>query len=193
MRNNKSTHILLMQMISLLLFSTFILAQDSNKDFEQIKKIFFQQEDDWNRGDIDAFMKAYWKSEELQFGGAYGITRGWQQTLERYKKSYPDKETMGKLSFQIKDITQQSQDVVSLTGSWVLERKNDRLGGHFLLIWRRIDGEWKIVVDHTSQKLSSEVYAQSFQTLDFLKSISGRKLWQVSTTRSPMPIRTGGR
>ena len=193
MRNNKSTHILLMQMISLLFFSTFILAQDSNKDFEQIKKIFFQQEDDWNRGDIDAFMKAYWKSEELQFGGAYGITRGWQQTLERYKKSYPDKETMGKLSFQIKDITQQSQDVVSLTGSWVLERKNDRLGGHFLLIWRRIDGEWKIVVDHTSQKLSSEVYAQSFQTLDFLKSISGRKLWQVSTTRSPMPIRTGGR
>ena len=73
MRNNKSTHILLMQMICLLLCSTAVLAQDSNQDFEQIKKIFYQQEDDWNRGDIDAFMKAYWKSEELQFGGANGL------------------------------------------------------------------------------------------------------------------------
>jgi ketosteroid isomerase-like protein len=175
MRNTKLPHILLMQMISLLLYSTIILAQDNNQDFEQIKLIFFQQEEDWNRGDIDAFMKAYWNSEELQFGGANGITRGWQQTLESYKRGYPDKETMGKLSFQIKDMTQQSEDVVSLTGSWVLERKNDRPGGHFLLIWRRIDGEWKIVVDHTSQKLKSEVYSQSFQTLDFIRSVSGKK------------------
>ena len=174
MRNTKLSPILLMQMIGLLLFSTIILAQDNNKDFEQIKLIFFQQEEDWNRGDIDAFMKAYWNSEELQFGGANGITRGWKQTLENYKRGYPDKETMGKLSFLIKDMTQHSEDVVSLTGSWVLERENDRPCGHFLLIWRRIDGEWKIVVDHTSQKLISEVYSQSFQTLDFIKSISGK-------------------
>ena len=126
MRNIKSASILLMQMISLLLFSTFILAQDYNKDFEQIKKIFFQQENDWNLGNIDAFMKAYWNSEELQFGGANGITRGWQKTLENYKRGYPDKEAMGKLSFQIKDMTQHSKEVVSLTGSWELERKHDR-------------------------------------------------------------------
>ena len=174
-----------MLMISLLLCSTPVLAQDSNKDFEQIRKIFFQQEDDWNRGDIDAFMKAYWKSENLQFGGANGITKGWNQTLESYKKGYPDKETMGTLSFQIKDITQQSKEVVSLTGSWVLERENDLPGGHFLLIWRKIDGEWKIVVDHTSQKLSSEVYAHSFQTLDFLKSISGKKTLAGQHNKEP--------
>ena len=143
---------ILMQMICLIYFSTLIQAQENNKDFEEIKKIFFQQEADWNKGDIDAFMKAYWNSEELQFGEANGITRGWQQTLENYKRGYPDKETMGKLSFQIKDMTQQSELVVSLTGSWVLDRKHDRPGGHFLLIWRKIDGEWKIVVDHTSQK-----------------------------------------
>jgi len=61
MRNSNSTPILLFQMFCILLFSTSVLAQDSNKDFEQIKKILFQQEEDWNRGDIDAFMKAYWK------------------------------------------------------------------------------------------------------------------------------------
>jgi ketosteroid isomerase-like protein len=127
--------------------------QHDSAEFEQIKRIFYQQEMDWNRGDIDAFMKAYWNSEELQFGGANGITRGWQQTLERYKSSYPDKATMGKLSFQIKDISRHSESVVSLTGSWELTRENDRPGGHFLLLWKKIDGHWKIVVDHTSQKL----------------------------------------
>ena len=137
--------------------SIHLQAQQNHEDFEQIKKIFFQQEKDWNNGDIDAFMKAYWNSEDLQFGGAGGITRGWQQTLERYKSNYPDRAIMGKLTFQIKDMTQHSKSVASLTGSWELERKDDRPGGHFLLIWRKIEGEWKIVVDHTSQKpLSSE-------------------------------------
>ena len=174
-----------MQIISLLLLSTSVLAQDSNKDFEQIKKIFFQQEDDWNRGDIDAFMEAYWNSENLQFGGANGITKGWKQTLENYKRGYPDKETMGKLSFQIKDITQQSKNVVSLTGSWDLERKNDRPGGHFLLIWRKINGEWKIVVDHTSQRLPQEVPKDYFQTLEFIKSISGKKTLSGQHNKEP--------
>lgn len=158
MRIHKRTAIRTIQVLCLLIFSNiFILAQEANPEFEQIKKIFYQQEEDWNKGDIDAFMQAYWKSEDLQFGGASGITRGWQQTLENYKKGYPDRASMGILSFQIVDMTQHSEDVVSLTGSWVLERKNDRPGGYFLLIWRKIKGEWKIVVDHTSQKPVPEV------------------------------------
>lgn len=127
--------------------------QNDSADFQQIKKIFYQQEEDWNKGDIDAFMQAYWHSEDLQFGGANGLTRGWKQTLERYKKSYPDRATMGKLSFQIKDMSRHAECVVSLTGSWELTRANDQPGGHFLLLWKKIDGQWKIVVDHTSQKL----------------------------------------
>jgi mannan endo-1,4-beta-mannosidase len=185
MKNRKLPGIILMQMICLISFSTLIQAQENNKDFEEIKKIFFQQEVDWNKGDIDSFMKAYWNSEELQFGGANGITRGWQQTLDNYKRGYPDKKTMGKLSFQIKDMTQQGELVVSLTGSWVLDRKHDRPGGHFLLIWRKIDGEWKIVVDHTSQKLPSKSKTQSFQSLDYIKSISGKKTLAGQHNKEP--------
>jgi len=50
----------------------FSYLKDS-ADFREIKEIFYQQEKDWNRGDIDAFMEAYWKSEELQFGGHWKI------------------------------------------------------------------------------------------------------------------------
>lgn len=105
------------------------MGQDKEGDFVEIEKILFQQEADWNAGDIDGFMEAYWKSEDLQFGGASGITWGWQQTLDNYKK------------------------VISLTGSWELDRESDKPGGHFLLIWRKIGGGWKIVADHTSQKI----------------------------------------
>ena len=139
-------------LICLATYSTATMAQEGSKDFEQIKKILFQQQEDWNKGDIDAFMKAYWNSDELQFGGANGITRGWQKTLDNYKRGYPDQASMGKLTFVIKDMTRHSKTVVSLTGSWELERENAIPGGHFLLIWRKIKGEWKIVADHTSQK-----------------------------------------
>ncbi len=176
----------LIQVVCLLIFSNIIiLAQNDKPEFEQIKKIFFQQEADWNKGDIDAFMQAYWKSDELQFGGAYGITKGWQQTLDTYKKGYPDRASMGTLSFQILDMTLHSEEVVSLTGSWVLERENDLPGGHFLLIWRKINGEWKIVVDHTSQKQASKNEKQSFQTLEFIKSISGTRTLAGQHNKEP--------
>lgn len=135
-----------------LLFATIGSAQQVNKHLEQIKKLLYQQQQDWNKGDIDAFMEVYWKSEELQFGGASGITKGWQQTLDNYKKRYPDKATMGELSFDIKDMTKHSRKVISLTGSWDLKREIGDIGGHFLLIWRKIKGNWRIVVDHTSAK-----------------------------------------
>lgn len=128
------------------------VAQPESKDLQQIKNILFQQQEDWNNGDIDAFMQAYWKSEKLQFGGANGLTRGWEQTLANYKIRYPDRAAMGTLQFEIKDITTHSKKVVSLTGSWELKRDNDNPGGHFLLVWRKIKGQWKIVIDHTSSK-----------------------------------------
>lgn len=185
MRNQTTPGKIVLLLISLIFTGSGILAQEGHADFEQIRQIFFQQEADWNRGDIDAFMQAYWNSEELQFGGANGITKGWQQTLDSYKKGYPDKETMGRLSFQIKDMTQHSEAVISLTGSWELERLKDRPGGHFLLIWRKMEGQWKIVVDHTSQKFPPEVPEGNFQTLDFLHSISGKKTLAGQHNKEP--------
>lgn len=137
------------------LFIIFCLtanAQKSNKHFEAIKTLLYQQQNDWNDADIDAFMEVYWKSDELQFGGATGITRGWTNTLNNYKKRYPDKAAMGTLTFDIKDMTQHSKKVISLTGSWDLVRESGDIGGHFILIWRKIKRKWRIVVDHTSAR-----------------------------------------
>jgi len=123
----------------------------SNKATEAVKSLLNRQMKDWNKGDIEAFMEGYWKSEKLQFIGSRGVTYGWDKTLENYEKSYPDRATMGELSFDLIDVTQQSRKVVSVTGKFYLKRESmDDAKGHFLLIVKKIRGKWLIIADHTS-------------------------------------------
>ena len=109
-----------------------------------------RQQDAWNRGDLDAFMKAYWKSDQLQFIGADGPTYGWQETLENYRRRYPDRQAMGTLTFSVLNLDHRSPTVVSLVGTFHLRREIGDLKGFFTLLWQQIDGTWLIVADHTS-------------------------------------------
>lgn len=108
----------------------------------------------WNRGDIAGFMAGYWKSEKTTFVSSSGITRGWQALLDRYKRSYPDKKTMGTLAFSDIEITLLGRDAALMIGRWQLERekdgKPDRPGGVFSLVARRFPEGWRIIADHTS-------------------------------------------
>lgn len=138
--------------ISSLLLSTFSIEAQTkqSKDIEMIKKAMKIQEDAWNRGDIDAFMEWYWKSDQLQFIGGSGPTFGWQNTLDNYKKRYPDRAAMGKLQFDILQVDVRSKKVISLIGKYTLTREKDTPTGHFLLIWKKFKGKWLIVADCTS-------------------------------------------
>ena len=120
-------------LFSLTLLSTQIIFSQNN-DFNKIKELMTTQSEAWNRGDIDGFMTTYWKSEKLQFIGSKGITYGWKNTLDRYKKSYPSKETMGFLTFDIINLDKRSRKVISVVGKWHLKRDADlgNLKGHFL-------------------------------------------------------------
>ena len=60
-----------------------------SQEKEAILEVMSQQEQDWNNGDIDAFMQGYWQSDSLMFVGKNGIKYGWQTTLENYKNSDP--------------------------------------------------------------------------------------------------------
>ncbi len=104
----------------------------------------------WSSGDLDGYMNGYWKSDSLRFMGKRGITKGWQTTLDNYKKSYPDKAAMGKLVFEVVSYEPLSPTQMFVTGKWTLLREKDTLGGYYSLIWRKINGEWKVVFDHSS-------------------------------------------
>lgn len=114
-----------------------------------IKSTMQAQEDAWNAGDIDAFMEGYWKSDKLSFTGSRGVTYGWGEVLSNYKESYPDKATMGRLQFDIKELNPLSNDTFHMIGVYTLFREQDTPSGHFTLLWKKIDGKWLIISDHT--------------------------------------------
>ncbi len=109
-----------------------------------------QQQTAWNNGDLEAFMAPYWQSDSLKFIGKNGVTYGWQATLERYRKSYPDRATMGILTFTIISHEKVGKKSVFTVGKWHLKREKGDAEGHFSLLWKKIKGKWVIVADHSS-------------------------------------------
>lgn len=123
----------------------------SAKDEIAIRHVLATQETCWNTGDLECFMEGYWKSDSLAFIGKSGITQGWKATLANYKRGYPDKATMGKLTFTIIRMEKLSSKSALVLGKFHLDReKLDNLEGYFSLTWRKVKGTWVIVVDHTS-------------------------------------------
>ena len=134
---------------SFFFFASSLQAQNTKSE-KAVINLLNQQSADWNRGDIEAFMQGYWNSPHLTFIGSRGVTNGWDETLANYKKGYPDKAAMGKLRFELSDVRQLSSKVVSVVGKFILDRKDETLDGHFLLIVKKIKGKWLLVADHTS-------------------------------------------
>ncbi|MFN0255725.1 YybH family protein [Pedobacter ureilyticus] len=133
----------------MVVFSTTAMAQ-TTQDRTAILKVLENQRQGWNKGDMDDYMQGYWKSDSLLFVGKSGPTYGWQKTLDNYKKGYPDKSAMGFLTFGIKKLEFLAKDKAFVLGSWNLKREKDEPKGYFTLLLRKIDGEWKVVVDHSS-------------------------------------------
>lgn len=130
------------------LCSAVCVAQSS--DETKIREMLAHQTESWNRGDLEGFMKTYWKSDSLMFIGKSGVTYGWNNTLNNYKKSYPDRTAMGKLSFDIITVKNLSPKYYQVVGKWHLERSIGNLSGHYTLLLEKIDGEWVIISDHSS-------------------------------------------
>jgi len=117
----------------------------------EIGSILRQQADAWNRGDIDAFMEHYWKSGELTFSSGGQTTRGWQSTKDNYKRRYPTREKMGQLAFSDLEITPLGESAALVLGRWRLSRDESPVGGNFTLVFRKLEGKWVIIHDHTSR------------------------------------------
>lgn len=120
------------------------------QDTEAIKAMMHQQAKDWSAGNLEKFMAGYWRSDELKFIGSKGLTHGWQQTLDNYKKSYPSKDHTGTLKFDIMEISPLESQHYHVIGSYHLKRTIGDANGIFSLILKKIDGEWKIIIDHSS-------------------------------------------
>ncbi len=142
--------------LSLILLSYYCFAQlnsvnkPNDPDEALILQLLNNQTEAWNRGNIETFMKTYWKSDSLMFIGKNGVTYGWANTLNNYKKNYSDTAAMGKLSFNILSVQRLSSQYFYVIGKWHLKRSMGDLSGHYTLLIKKINGEWVIIADHSS-------------------------------------------
>ena len=122
-------------------------AQTEAEDRKAILAVLKMQQDAWNKGDLEGFMQGYIKSDSLKFYGSRGLTNGWQNTLDNYKKGYPTKEHTGNLTFTIDALTKIEEGSYYMMGQFHLVRDAGNANGVFLIIFRKIEGEWKIIAD----------------------------------------------
>jgi ketosteroid isomerase-like protein len=141
-------------LLFILLFAAAPSFGQSAKEISKIKTdivaVMDEQAAAWNRGDVEAFMRGYWNSSDLVFVSGDGVTRGWQPTLDRYKKTYNSREKMGALKFSDLQIDVISKNAAVVLGSWALTRAGDNPKGKFTLIFRKFSDGWRIIHDHTS-------------------------------------------
>ena len=116
---------------------------------EELIQIVERQSASWNRGDIAEFMLPYWNDDRLTFSSGGTTKRGWKTTYDNYKKNYPDREAMGKLTFSELETQELGPEAILMLGNWHLDRASP-IGGNFSLVWKRINGKWEIVHDHSS-------------------------------------------
>ncbi len=142
-------------MASLVLTGLNAIGQSVNQqsidaeDIKQIKNVLNDQAVAWSEGNLEKFMEGYWKSDSLMFVGSRGITYGWDKTLANYKRGYPDKAHTGKLDFEVHHVQKVGEGSYFVIGKFMLTRELGDANGFFTLLWKKINGEWKVVVDHT--------------------------------------------
>ena len=68
-------------LLGVIAFTAFGQADDKESARKAIRKILDDQDAAWNKGDLQAFMAGYWKSDELTFFSGKDVTKGWNATL----------------------------------------------------------------------------------------------------------------
>jgi len=139
--------------LSMVVLTSSVAAQSAEQKAQieiDVLAVMARQSAAWNRGDVAGFMAGYWNSPDLVFASGDQITRGWQPTLDRYKKSYDSKAKMGELTFGDLDVNVLTKDLAVVLGSWSLKREKDNPKGKFTLIFRRTKDGWRVIHDHTS-------------------------------------------
>jgi ketosteroid isomerase-like protein len=133
------------------LFCTIVSAQILQEtDRKNILKALEDQRITWNDGNLEGYMQGYWKSDSLRFIGKRGVQYGWNATLENYRKGYPDKAAMGNLTFKVISIESLGNNSAFMIGKWKLDYPDKSIDGHFTLLYKKINGKWLVVADHSS-------------------------------------------
>ena len=143
---------LLSLILSLPACSLAAFSQTPPDPRQAIESVIRQQQDAWNRADLEGFMSGYWNSPDLTFFSGGHESKGWQAALDRYKKSYQGAgHEMGKLEFANLRVEMLGPESAFVRGEFHLTMSDGKTPhGLFTLIFRKFPEGWKIVHDHSA-------------------------------------------
>lgn len=120
-------------------------------DHAAIVEVLRAQQDAWNRGDLEAFLRAYDPGPGLVFTSGGRVRRGYEETRARYQARYQtEAAAMGHLDFELLDLRPLGPDGAIVLGRWRLSSTPQAGEGVFSLAFLRTPAGWRIVHDHTS-------------------------------------------
>lgn len=120
---------------------------DAKRAQFEITSMLNQAAADWTLNNLDGFMKSYKNTPDLRFAHPKGITLGYDTVKDRYAKSI----TRSDLTFSDLDVTVLAPDAAVAFGRFNNFGKDGSYAtGLFTIVLRKIDGQWKIVHDHSS-------------------------------------------
>jgi ketosteroid isomerase-like protein len=117
-----------------------------------VVKVVLAQENAWNAGDIEGYVRGYKNSPDTLFIDKQ-VTKGYRQILEDYKHNYLSRSSMGTLTYSELEVDPVTDAVAICTGKYHLERGKKDGGpadGLFSLVLQKTTAGWKIVLDHTT-------------------------------------------
>lgn len=118
---------------------------------EEVRTMLGRSAEGWNRGDLDAFMAVYRDSPETTYVGGTGLRVGYEAIRGRYAPLFAPGADRDSLRFRDLRVRRVGDGVAVGTARWELHREGRvTASGPFTLVLRRVDGEWKIVHDHSS-------------------------------------------
>jgi uncharacterized protein (TIGR02246 family) len=122
-------------------------------DRRALEALIDQQQQAWNRGDLNGYMNGYARIPELVFTSGNKIRRGWEETLAAYQKRYGGNQAgMGRLAFEVLGVQPLGNDGAVMLGRWRLTETPQAGGGVFSVVAERRPEGWRIVHDHTSSE-----------------------------------------
>jgi ketosteroid isomerase-like protein len=120
-------------------------------DDSAVRGVLAAQQEAWNNGDLEGYMRGYVKSDELVFTSGGKVRKGWDETYAKYKAKYGNaRSTMGTLAFEILGVQALGADGAVVLGRWSLTNTPVAGGGVFSVALERTKAGWVVVHDHTS-------------------------------------------
>lgn len=106
----------------------------------------------WNRGDIEGALAVYLDTSDILWVSRAGAERGFAPFAADMRAEFAGHpEAMGTYSGEVLDALPLGPEHAALVLRWVIVRDGTRLfGGVSTQIWQRIDGHWRIVLEHAS-------------------------------------------